>query len=72
VAEYERAEERRISLDLWEPVNRRDSLYPGVWYVQEPGYWWRHPATGERVWMDGINDASQQRLPWRGVTEPME
>lgn len=27
-------EDRCVSMDFWEPVtNRRDILYPGVWYV---------------------------------------
>lgn len=44
-------EDRRIHLDLWEPVlNKLDILYPGVWYVS-PGW----------------NDASWQNLPWRGI-----
>lgn len=31
-------EDRRIHMDLWELVpNKRDILYPGVWYV-EPGW----------------------------------
>lgn len=68
VREYGRAADRRISLDLWQPVDDpHDSLYPGVWYVQEPGYWWRNPDSGRMVWLDGLNDASQQRLPWRGL-----
>ena len=45
--------ERRLSVDLWEPVeDRADSLYPGVWYFT-PGW----------------NDATDQRLPWRELTE---
>jgi hypothetical protein len=47
-------EDRRIMLDMWEPVrNPRDILYPGVWYVL-PEY----------------NDASRQHLPWRGLAWP--
>ena len=58
-----------ISLDIWLPMtDRRDPLYPGVWYVRSgPAYWWTNPLTGERKLMDNINDASQQNLPWRGV-----
>ena len=47
--------DRRITLDLWEPVaDRRSILYPGVWYVQD----------------GGLNDASHQNLPWRGLASP--
>lgn len=65
--------DRRISLDLWEPVNdKSDILYPGVWYVQCPRTWVYSKWTGYRVLLDGINDASQQNLPWRGLTEKAE
>lgn len=48
------AEDRRIHMDLWDPVSdTRDPLCPGIWYVQ-PGW----------------NDATWQRLPWRGVRKP--
>lgn len=58
--------DRRISLDLWEPIeDPKESLYPGVWYVKEPGYWME--LAHRRVWVDGINDASRQDLPWRGI-----
>ena len=44
-------EERKIYLDLWEPIDDpSDSLYPGIWFV--PPDW---------------NDASRQHLPWRGL-----
>ena len=57
-----------ITLDLWQGVSdKNDILYPGVWYVKGPGYWWPHHITGELKWMDNINDASRQQLPWRGV-----
>lgn len=47
-------EDRRIHIDLWEPVtDTRSTLYPGVWYV-DPGW----------------NDATHQHLPWRGVVKP--
>lgn len=46
-------EERRIHMDMWEPIsNPIDILYPGVWYVEPGG-----------------NDASCQNLPWRGLTK---
>lgn len=49
---YKDKKDRGIFLDLWEPVNNpRDILYPGVWYVQA----------------GGLNDASHQNLPWRGL-----
>lgn len=70
VAEYENPADRCICLDLWAPVGEGDPLHPGVWYVQEPGYWWRNPITREYVWMDGLNDASHQNLPWRGLRNP--
>jgi hypothetical protein len=45
--------ERRLSIDLWEPAPKPDDiLHPGVWYVW-PGW----------------NDATEQRLPWRPVTK---
>lgn len=44
--------ERRLAIDLWEPVpDHRDILFPGVWYV--------YP---------GPNDATEQHLPWRKPT----
>jgi hypothetical protein len=68
---YQNREDRRISLDLWEPVrDQRSILYPGVWYVQGEPYWYAHPLTGQRVLSDNINDASYQNLPWRGVVGP--
>lgn len=70
VREYQDDADRRISLDLWEPVNdKRSILYPGVWYVNAAG-WYRN-ALGERVYRtEVLNDASHQRLPWRGVIRP--
>ena len=68
VAAYTNPADRRISLDLWEPVrDPRDILYPGVWYVQGTPYWWTDPQTGQRKLLDNINDARQQQLPWRGL-----
>ena len=53
--EYQDAKDRQIARDWWEPVaNRRDILYPGVWYVFDS---------------EGLNDAIHQQLPWRGLTE---
>lgn len=48
---YINPDDRRIQLDLWEPVPKGHDLYPGVWYVQD----------------GGLNDASNQNLPWRGL-----
>ena len=50
---YINPDDRRIQLDLWEPVPKGHDLYPGVWYVQD----------------GGLNDASHQNLPWRGLTQ---
>jgi hypothetical protein len=62
--------DRRINLDLWEPVSDpADILHPGVWYVQGTPYWHTNPLTGRRTLLDDINDASQQHLPWRGLTQ---
>lgn len=73
VSEYIDKADRRISLDLWEPVNdKSDSLYPGVWYVQGEPYWYTNFLTGKRILSDNINDASRQNLPWRGLTEKAE
>lgn len=70
---YTNPAERRISLDLWEPVNDPKSiLYPGVWYVQGTPYWHTCPLTGRRTLSDNINDASHQNLPWRGLTKPAD
>jgi len=66
---YDNPKDRRISLDLWEPVPDGDSLYPGVWYVQEERMWFVNVFTGEEKLLDGINDASHQQLPWRGLTK---
>ena len=52
---YIQPDENRIQFDLWEPVkNKRDPLYPGVWYCDNEY---------------GINDATYQNLPWRGLTK---
>jgi hypothetical protein len=70
---YQDRADRRISLDLWEPVNDPKSiLYPGVWYVQGTPYWHTCPLTGRRSLLDNINDASHQNLPWRGLTKPAD
>lgn len=63
--------DRRITRDLWEPVNDPSHiLYPGVWYVLDEPYWYHNPLTGERKWIaEPLNDASQQHLPWRGLKE---
>jgi hypothetical protein len=62
--------DRRISLDLWEPVpDPKHILHPGVWYVQDPPSWYTNPYTGKRVLLDNLNDASHQNLPWRGLTK---
>ncbi len=47
--------ERRLTLDLWEPLPPGDEFGPGFWYV----------------WSDmlsGWNDASHDCLPWREAT----
>ena len=42
-------QERRLTVDLWEPVPAGDSLWPGVWYVW-PGW---NDASEERLpWRD--------------------
>jgi hypothetical protein len=65
---YSHEEDKRISLDLWEPVkDPKDILYPGVWYVIGTPYLHINPLTNKRAWMDNINDASRQDLPWRGI-----
>jgi hypothetical protein len=66
---YYNPEERCISLDLWEPSNH-PVLAPGVWYVKnsEPSTYYNH-ILGRYVRSDGINDASEQHLPWRGVAK---
>jgi hypothetical protein len=72
-APYQDRKDRRISLDLWEPVSDPQSiLYPGVWYVQGKPHWYTCPVTGLRTWADDINDASEQRLPWRGLVGPAD
>lgn len=70
---YTDHKDRRISLDLWEPVpNKHHILYPGVWYVKGAPYWYTSPLTGARTLNDNINDASHQHLPWRGLTKPAD
>lgn len=50
---YLSAKDRRITLDLWEPVPQRGHiLHPGVWYIVDE---------------HGTNDAVFQNLPWRGL-----
>jgi hypothetical protein len=67
---YAYPEDKRISLDLWEPVkDPKHILYPGVWYVIGEPYWYFNHRLNKRIWMDNINDASRQDLPWRGLTE---
>jgi hypothetical protein len=44
-------QDRALWIDLWEPVDLGDELYPGLWYV-----------------FPGVNDASEQALPWRTPT----
>lgn len=57
VSEYTDRADRRIWLDLWVPVrDKRSMCWPGIWYVRGPG--------------DDMNDASHQRLSWRGVLRP--
>lgn len=72
VAEYIHDTDRRFCVDLWEPDNDpRSNCYPGVWYVCEGAYAYRNQMTGAWVDLDGINDASQQQLPWYGLAEPL-
>ena len=63
--------DRRITRDLWEPVNDpKHFLYPGVWYVLDEPYWFYNHLTGQRKWIaEPLNDASLQNLPWRGLME---
>ena len=63
--------DRKITRDLWEPVNDpNDILFPGVWYVIGESYWFFNHLTGQRKWIaDPLSDASQQNLPWRGLME---
>lgn len=44
--------DRCLSVDCWEPVRNRRDIL-------HPGVWWVLP---------GLNDASQDRLPWRPAT----
>ena len=72
VTTYKNPLDRRICLDLWMPVrDPRDILYPGVWYVRDDSRCVVYTVTGKAMWMtndSGINDASRQHLPWRGLT----
>lgn len=53
--EYVDPADRRICRDWWEPVrDNRSILYPGVWYIKDE---------------HGLNDASRQDLPWRGLAK---
>lgn len=71
VREYQNPADRHISLDLWEPVpDPMDILYPGVWYVNEPGRYLNYITHEYEYRAECINDASQQNLPWRGLTKP--
>ena len=65
---YEEGVGNEITLDLWQgDSNKKSILYPGIWYVKGPAYWWFNPRTRQNVWLDNLNDASRQQLPWRGV-----
>lgn len=60
--------DRIIWLDYW--MTDPDNIFPGEWYVVCPSYWFDNPFTGGRKWIETpMNDASEQRLPWRGLTE---
>ena len=53
VTMYDSDEDRRICMDFWEADDKPGSIcFPGVWYVLDDA---------------GLNDASQQHLPWCGV-----
>jgi len=47
-------EDRRIHMDFWEPVFSKQDSL-------YPGVWYVEP---------GLNDASRQHLPWRGIVMP--
>lgn len=67
MCDYPNLDERKISMDLWEPTNDpSDLFYPGLWFVVTEPYLFRNPFTGEQRWVDKpLNDASHQHLPWR-------
>lgn len=66
---YMSADDRKIWLDYWLPDTDGD-MHPGEWYVVCPSYWFYNQFTGERKWIESpLNDASEQHLPWRGLTE---
>lgn len=69
---YADPSERRISLDKWVPVrDRKDPLFPGLWYLACVPFWFQNPFTGERkLVQNALDDASRQNLPWRGLTRP--
>lgn len=70
--DYTAPSERRISQDRWVPVrDKKDPLYPGLWYVLCDPYEFVNPFTGQRKWLEyPMDDASRQDLPWRGLTAP--
>ena len=72
--EYSDPADRRICLDMFYAVrDKRDPLYPGIWYVQSDPYWFYNPFTGQRSYVaEPMDDASRQDLPWRGLTERAE
>lgn len=70
VRDYTNDTDRKISFDYFiAEDNPNDSLYPGVWYVYDLNYSFLNPFTGEWSYSQTeLNDASQQNIPWRGLT----